>query len=298
MHSPFFFLQHPIILIRVLITKLSPIIPSTLYIKTQFRLFMGYPLNLKDPTTYNEKLQWIKLYDHNPLYTKLVDKYEVKKYVEEKIGCKYVIPTLNVWDDVNSIDWDSLPSQFVLKTTKGGDNKGVFVCKDKSSVNITELKKQLAKALKQDLYKTSKEWPYKNVKQRIIAEQYMEDSETKELRDYKFFCFNGKVKAMFVATNRQRNKKPNFDFFDAHGEWMPIKQGYENNPTRPALPENYEEMIQVAETLSVGLRHVRVDLYSVNGDIYFGEFTFFHFGGFQCFIPQKWDCYFGEFISI
>lgn len=267
------------------------------YIFRMFRKRMGCELNLDNPKTFSEKLQWMKLYDHNPLYTQLVDKYEVKQYVKDKIGEQYIIPTLGCWDSVEDIDFDSLPNQFVLKCTH--DSGGLVICKDKMKLDVKKAKKKLKKSLGRNYYYMGFEWPYKNVKPRIIAEQYMEDSKTQELRDYKFFCFAGVVKAMFIATERQKEGEDvKFDFFDADFNHLPFKQGHEHAAVTPAKPKCFDEMKNQASVLSKGLPQVRVDFYEVDGRVYFGEMTFFHHGGWTRFEPEEWDTTFGEWIVL
>lgn len=267
------------------------------YIKKVFYKRMGYPLNLDSPQTYNEKLQRLKLYDHNPLYTKLVDKYEVKQYVADEIGNQYVIPTLGVWDRFDDIDFHSLPNQFVLKCTH--DSGGIVICKDKEHFDMSKARKLLNKHLRRNFYYMGFEWPYKNVKPRIIAEKYMEDLETQELRDYKFFCFNGVVKMLFVATERQKEGEDvKFDFFDADYNHLPFKQGHEHAPEVPQKPKQFLEMKKLASKLSVGIPQVRVDLYEVNGTVFFGEMTFFHHGGWTKFDPMEWDYKVGGWFNL
>lgn len=267
------------------------------YVPRMFYSRIGYKLNLKNPQTFSEKLQWMKLYDHNPLYTTLVDKYEVKKYVANKIGSQYIIPTLEVWDNVEDIDFNCLPNQFVLKCTH--DSGGLVICKDKSKLNIKKAKKILRKSINRNFYYMGFEWPYKNVKPRIIAEKYMEDTKTKELRDYKFFCFNGEVKALFIATERQKEGEDvKFDFFDADFNHLPFKQGHENARILPEKPLRFNDMKHLATLLSKGLPQVRVDFYEVDGNIYFGEMTFFHHGGWTRFEPGEWDTIFGKWITL
>lgn len=267
------------------------------YIYKVFRHRMGCDLDLQNPKTYSEKLQWMKLYDHNPLYTQLVDKYEVKKYIAEKIGDQYIIPTIGCWDNVEDIDFDSLPDKFVLKCTH--DSGGLAICKDKNSFDVRKAKKKLKKSLKRNFYYMGFEWPYKNVKPRIIAEQYMEDSKTKELRDYKFFCFNGEVKALFIATERQKEGEDvKFDFFDTSYNHLPFRQGHENAKVLPEKPVCFEKMKHLATRLSVGLPQVRVDFYEVDGKVYFGEMTFFHHGGWTKFDPEEWDAIFGSWFTL
>lgn len=267
------------------------------FIKKKYKIKMGKELNLESPKTYNEKLQWLKLYDHNPLYTILVDKYEVKKYVADIIGEQYIIPTLGVWDSFDDINIEELPEQFVLKCTH--DSGGLVICKDKSTFNIMEAKKKIEHCLKRDFFKFGREWPYRNVKPRIIAETYMEDSRTKELRDYKFFAFNGKIKALFIATERQKDGEDvKFDFFNENYIHLPFKQGHENAKVLPEKPVSFEKMKELASILSVDLTEVRVDFYEVDGKIYFGELTFFHHGGWTPFEPEKWDYEFGKWIEL
>ncbi len=267
------------------------------YIKTLFLQRMGYPLNLDNPRTYSEKLQWLKLYWHLPILTTLVDKYAVKELVRERIGDKYIIPTLAVWDSVTEIQWEELPNQFVLKCTH--DSGGLVICKDKSRFDRRQAIKVLNKSLSNNYYYFGYEWPYKNVQPRIIAEPYLEDSATKELRDYKFFCFNGKVKALFIATDRNvTGVDVKFDFFDEYFNHLPFKQGHENAAAMPQKPVCFEEMKQLACRLSEGFPHVRVDLYEVDGRVYFGEMTFFHHGGWTKFDPEDWDSIFGDWLSL
>ena len=201
-----YYVTHPRkILTQLGVRGLFNWMPDKQYIKMIFRSEMGYPLNLDKPKTYNEKLQWLKLYDHNPLYCSLVDKYEVKGYVAERIGDDYIIPTLAIWDSVNDIAFDKLPDRYVLKCTH--DSGSIVICKGKESFDYEAAKKKLEKCLAKSFYKSGREWPYKNLKPRIIAEKYMEDPDTDELRDYKFFCFDGNIKAMFIATDRQSKDK-------------------------------------------------------------------------------------------
>ena len=266
------------------------------YLKILYRYSLKKELNLENPKTYNEKLQWIKLFDRNPEYTKMVDKYEVKKYVANIIGEEYIIPTLGVWDKFDDIDFESLPNQFVLKCTH--DSGGLVIVKDKKNFNKAAAKRKINHCLKRNYYYNKREWPYKNVKPRIIAEKYMEDNETKELRDYKFFCFDGKVKAMFIATDRFAKEETCFDFYDENFNHLPFTNGHPNSKKKIEKPDKFEEMIKLAEELSQNIPHVRVDLYNINGKIYFGELTFFHWSGLKPFVPEKWDEQFGEWINL
>lgn len=285
--------------IALLIERFSFLFADEQYLKLIFRYRMGYPLNLKNPQTFSEKLNWLKLYDRNPLYTKLVDKYEVKHFVAERAGEKYVIKTLGLWDSPEEIEWDKLPQSFVLKTTHGGGNSGVAICKEKSRANKENIVKKLRESMSQDLYKDSREWPYKNVPKRIIAEEYIEDEATQELRDYKFFCFDGNVEFLFIGSERQKpGEDVKFDFFDKDFNHLLFKQGHPNSKSLPEKPSRFEEMKELASKLSKRIPHVRVDLYEANGKVYFGEMTFYHFGGVVPFEPRDWDFKFGKLIHL
>ena len=276
---------------------LSRCIPDRLFLRIRYRARFGKKLDLKNPKTFSEKLQWLKLYDRKPIYTTIVDKYEVKKYIADQIGEQYVIPTLGVWDRFDDIDFDSLPNRFVLKCTH--DSGGLAICKDKTEFDFAKAKKELEKSLKNNFYFQGREWPYKNVKPRIIAEVYMEDELTHELRDYKFFCFDGVVKALFVATERgSSTAETKFDFFDAEYKHLPFTNGHPNANVLPEKPEHFEEMKVLASKLSQGIPHVRIDLYECNCKVYFGEMTFFHWSGLKPFDPEEWDYTFGSWITL
>lgn len=272
-------------------------IPDSIYLKILYRGTMGEKLNLKNPRTYNEKVQWLKLYDRNPVYTALVDKYEVKQYIKKTIGEEHIIPTLGIWNNFEEIDFEELPEQFVLKCTH--DSGGVVICKDKAHFEIEAARKKLNKSLKKNYYWGRREWPYKNVKPRIIAEQYMADESGYELKDYKFFCFDGVAKAMFIASDRDNPlEETKFDFFDMDFEHLPIINGHPNATKTINKPVKFDEMRNLAELLSKGMPHVRVDLYDINGDIYFGELTFHHWSGMVPFEPKEWDDKFGDWIKL
>jgi len=227
----------------------------------------------------------------------MVDKYEVKQLVAEKIGAEHVIPTLGVWDKFEDIDFDALPDQFVLKCTH--DSGGLSICRGKNTFDVQAARKIINAALKRNFFYACREWPYKNVKPRILAEKYMEDAQTGELRDYKFFCFNGKVRLLFVATERQKEgEEVKFDFFDVEFNHLDIRQGHPNAQVPPQKPQKFDEMCQLAELLSQDIPHVRVDFYEVNGEVYFGELTFFHFGATVPFEPEEWDEKLGEMITL
>ena len=265
------------------------------YLKLYFHHRLGYKLDLNNPQTFNEKLQWLKLYDKRDEYTKMVDKVEAKKYVASIIGEQYIIPTLGVWERVDDIDWNSLPNQFVIKATD--DSGGVIVCKDKSRLDINQAKKKLRR--KNSYCKYNKEYIYKGIQHRIIAEKYMEDESGYELKDYKIFCFDGEPKLLFVATDRhKKGEETKFDFFDIEWNHLPFTNGHPNNPNPIEKPKHFDEMLEIARKLSIGIPQVRIDLYNCNGTIYFGEITFFHWSGTKAFEPIEWDYKLGSLINL
>ena len=270
------------------------------YLKRMFRVLFGYELDLDNPKTYNEKIQWLKLNDRNPLYTKLVDKYLVREYVSRVVGNDYLIPLFGVWNSAKEIDFDSLPEKFVLKCNH--DCGGLYICKDKTALSkkdISNIRKRMNKCQKKNYYHLNREWPYKNVQKKIIAEDYLVDESGYELKDYKFFCFNGEVKALYVASDRgSKGEETKFDFFDTNFNHLPIINGHPNSKKEIKKPKNFETMIEISKKLSAGFPHVRVDLYNVDGKIFFGELTFYHWSGFVPFEPQEWDQTFGDYIDL
>lgn len=283
-------------IILKLAMKTNFLLSDEAYLKLIFRLKMGYKLDLNNPKTFSEKLTWLKLYDHNPDYIQLVDKYAVKDIVAQKIGPEHVIPTLGVWNRPEDIDWDALPNSFVLKTTHGGGNTGVVICKDKAVFDRQKAVDSLNRSLKQDIYRTLREWPYKGVPRRIIAEKYI-DGENNDLPDYKFFCFDGEVKALFIGTERQTGNVK-FDYFDADFNHLDLVQLHPMSGKDIKKPDCFEGMKRIASELSKGIPHVRIDLYEVKGHVFFGEYTFYHHGGCVPFHPQKWDDVFGSWIKL
>ena len=226
----------------------------------------------------------------------MVDKYAAKKYVANIIGKQYIIPTLGVWETFDEIDFDKLPNQFVLKTTH--DSGSVIICKDKTNFDKSHAREVLNGSLQRDFYLLGREWPYKNVPRRIIAEKYMED-KFGEFRDFKFFCFDGKVKALFIATDRfTKGEDTKFDFFDVNFNHLPFTNGHPNAKLPIIKPETFDKMKELSEVLSYDQPHIRVDFYEVYGKIYFGELTFFHFSGLVPFNPIDWDYKFGEWIKL
>lgn len=277
--------------------NLSKYIPDKIYLQLMYYKHFHKFIDFRNPKTFNEKINWLKLYNRKPEYTQMVDKYAVREYIAEKLGEEYLIPLLGVWGDPHEIDFDKLPNQFVLKWNH--DSGSVIVCKDKTKLNIAETVAKLASKKDHNGYWYGREWPYKNIKPLVIAEQYMEDTKTAELRDYKIFCFDGVAKALFVATERQKeNEEVKFDFYDMDFIHLDMRQGHPNAEINPAKPNNFEEMCRLAEKLSAEIPHLRVDFYEVNGKTYFGELTFSHFSGMMPFEPEKWDDTFGSWIKL
>lgn len=294
------YIKNPSIIIPTALALYGGWIPDKLYLQIIFFYRMGKKLNLKNPQTFSEKLQWLKLYDRKSDYTQMVDKYSVKEYVSKIIGEKYVIPTLGVWNTPEDIDWDMLPEQFVLKTTYGGGSLGVVICNDKSTFNREETIKKLHRCMKQNIYRSLREWPYKNLKRKIIAETHLSslEGQQKDLYDYKFFCFNGEPRYCQVVTGR--NDKEAFDMFDLQWKHIPLREPkkYPNASFSIEKPESLDKMVDFAKRLSKDIPFVRIDFYNIHGHVYFGEITFFPTSGMGGFSPEIWDYKFGELIQL
>lgn len=276
--------------------RTAPLWSDKLYIKVQFKSFLGYWPNLEKPKTFQEKTQWLKLYDRKPIYTQMVDKYEAKSFIEERIGKVYIIPTIGLYDDVSQINYSSLPNSFVMKTTH--DSGTVVVCHNKSELDIQKTNEFLAMRLKRDYFYPEREWPYKDVKHRIIIEELIGEN-CDDLRDYKFFCFNGVPKLMFIVSNRWKEGGHKADFFDMDGNKLDVYQpGFENNPHTPELPSCFEKMKELAAVLSKDIPLLRVDFYAVDDKIYVGELTFSDSGGYVPFIPDKYNRIYGDMITL
>lgn len=276
--------------------ELLKLIPDSIYLKNAYKKIMGKNLNLRTPKTFNEKLQWLKLHNRNPLYTTLVDKYAVKNWAARQIGDSYIIPTLGVWDKFEEIDFEKLPNQFVLKCTH--DSGSYFICKDKSKLDKIEAQKRFTKALKRNFFYSGREWPYKNVHPRIIAEQYMEDRNGAFV-DYKFSCFNGVVDCVMVCLDRHLNDVK-FYFFDKDWNLKRLNVRGKNAPDDFTIPKPpcMDEMFEIAAKLSKDIPFVRVDLFECDGKIYFGEMTFYPDSGFDANLLPETDVYFGQKIDL
>ena len=251
-------------------------------------------LDLDHPVTFNEKLQWLKLYDRNPRYTMMVDKYLVKEYIVKILGEGHVIPTLAVYQNADEIDFEALPNQFVMKCNH--DSHSVIICRDKSKLDFDSVKQYYRERLKFEAFDVCEEWAYKNVPRRILVEKYMEDLSGDALMDYKWFCFDGEPKIMYMS--RDASAHPTTDFFDMDFNPLPIRMQDPNSDVLPDKPAQFEEMMAMARRLSQGIPQVRVDFYVINGQIYFGEFTFYHCGGMQKIKPDEWNVKMGDMIRL
>ncbi len=279
--------------------KIGNFIPDKVWVKLKYFQWFHKMPNLENPTTYNEKLNWMKLYDHNPLYPKIVDKYEMKLYVDSILGPGYTIPVLDgPYKSFDEIDFEKLPDKFVLKTTH--DCGGVLIC-DKSKFDLQKAKEFIEKHLSTNYYLSGREWPYKNVIPRVFVEEYMTDESSQEeeqLTDYKFFCFDGIPKFMFVATDRYSKEETKFDFYDMNYNHLDLRQGHPNSAIFPPKPFLFDEMKSIAERISIGFPHIRVDFYQVGRKLYIGELTLFHFSGTVPFEPEEWDRKIGQLLTL
>lgn len=289
-------IKHPTWIILGLASKNIIKMDDRTYIEKLYRLSIGKKLNLDNPKTFNEKLQWLKLYNRKPEYTKMVDKYEVRKYISEKIGDEYLIPLIGVYDKFEEIDFDKLPEQFVIKCNH--DSGSTIICKNKDEFDYKLCMKKINKALKRNYFYLGREWPYKNVKPKIIIEKYLGVDGRTEIVDYKFMCFNGRVKCSFVCLDRDKSEGLKVDFYDLQWKKMPFQRHYPNSNRDIEKPKNYNLMIKLAEKLAEGIPFVRVDFYEIDGKVYFGELTFFPGGGMEEFEPEEYDEILGNMIEL
>ena len=279
-----------------LFRKLSRLIPDRIYLQiVYFRHFKKF-IDFDNPKTFNEKIQWLKLNYRKEEYTNLVDKYRVKQYITKLIGEEYVIPTLGVWKNVDDIDFKSLPEKFVLKCNN--DSGGIVICKNKKDFDEVKAKSFLKERLKNNGYWYGREWPYKNVKPCIIAEKYMEDSISKDLKDHKFFCFNGSMEFFDIDIDRFIEHRSNY--YDRNGNFLPFGKTYcpPDYTKKIEMPKNLDKMIELAETISHNTVLSRIDFYEIDGQVYFGEITFYPGSGFSPFTDEKWDYKLGDMIDL
>ncbi len=273
------------------------ITPPLWYIRCQYRFRLNKKLNIRDPKTFNDKIQWMKLNLHEEIYTKMADKYEVRNIVKEKIGEEYLVPLAvnSPIKKVEEIDFESLPEKYVIKCTH--DSGSAIIIKDGKKINKEKIKKKLRKCLRRNYYWIGREWAYKNIEPRIIIENYLQDDDSEELRDYKIFCFNGEPK--FIQVDFDRHSSHKRHIYSPDWKYMGFTSMY---PTYPDViiprPDNLEKMMDIARSLSNGLPHVRVDLYNTGSRIYFGELTFYHGSGFEIYDPIEWDLKIGDMLKL
>ena len=272
-------------------------LPDDEYIHRMFRAKMGYQLDLEHCSTFNEKLQWLKLYDRKPFYSSIVDKYEVKKYVANIIGEEYTVPTLGVWNSFEEIDFNALPDRYVLKCTH--DSGGIYIAKNKDNKSIRASRRILKRSLKKNYYYLFREWPYKYVKPRIIAEQYLEGNTRGGIIDYKIHCFNGEPQIILVCADRFSDTGLTEDFFDTKWNHLAVRRPkYKNSSSKILRPQELDEMLELSRRLSKGFLFLRVDFYVVQHRVYIGELTFFPNGGYEKFIPESFDLKLGDMLRL
>lgn len=292
-----FFTQKNKMAILLMTVPAFRVFSDKLYLKCLYRAKFHKKLDLKTPKTFNEKLQWLKLYDRKPIYSAMVDKYEAKEYVAEKIGREYIIPTLGVWDKFEDINFDSLPDQFVLKCTH--DSGGLVICRDKSTLNIERAKAKINKCLKKNYFWEGREWPYKHVKPRILAEKYIEPERNKSMTDYKFYCFHGEPRFLYVSDGLEDHSTAKISFITLDWKFADFQRDdFEVHKTLPEKPEMFDEMVEIARKPSKGRRFLRVDLYEWQKRILFSELTFSPASGLVTLQPSEWNEKLGEWISI
>lgn len=270
-------------------------IPDQVHLEIRYRISIGKPLNLNEPRSFNEKLQWLKLHDRNPLYVRLVDKIGVKSWVIERIGDRFVVPTIAVWDSVDEIEIEKLPDKFVLKTNH--DCGGVVVCDDRGTFDPEVARRKLQKHLSTNYFWGTREWPYRDVVPKVFAEKYIDHDRSCDLIDYKFMCFGGQVGCIFTCSGRSEDDL-RVDFFDLEWNHLPFERHYRNSDEAIDRPKSLSQMKSAAERLSEGIPFVRVDFYEVDGTPIFGEMTFYPGGGFEEFTPEIWDMRLGDMLEL
>ncbi|MBS6764911.1 MAG: glycosyl transferase [Clostridium sp.] len=267
------------------------------YLKFVYWVQFRKKLNIDNPKTFNEKLNWIKLYDRNPMYTKLVDKYSVREYIGRVLGEEYCVPLIGVYDSFDEINFDALPNQFVIKTNH--DSAGYVICRDKSKFDIDAARKKINKHIKRNYYWMGREWPYKDVVPKVIIEKYMQNGTDRDLNDWKFYCTNGEPFLFYTTFERSSENGLSMNYYSMDGERIPVRHcNYPNYHGDLKLPANFEHMIEITKVLSKGIPFVRVDLYEINGQVYFGEMTFFPGNGIEGVQPESYDDLWGSYIKL
>ena len=271
--------------------------PDTVYLKLRYRQLLGEKLNLHNPRTFTEKLQWLKLHDRKMEYIKLVDKYDVREHIAEVLGEEFLIPCLGLWERIDDIDFEALPASFVLKGTH--DSGSVIICRDKSSFDIEDAKKKLSMSLKRNLFWQGREWPYKSLKPRIIAEKFMQTSDDQDLIDYKFFCFNGEPKFLYISQGLSDHRTAHISYASFDWKKEPFyRNDFPQFEELPQKPQTFDEMVKFSKILAKDYPFIRVDFYEINGCLYFGELTFYPGAGFTKFYPEEWNEKLGSWITL
>lgn len=277
--------------------KIKIIVPDSIYLKFQYKHHFGKNLNLKEPRTFNEKIQWLKLHDRKSDYTKYVDKYEVRNYIKDSIGEEYLIPLLGVYNNVDEINWEELPNKFVLKCTHGSSCN--IICTDKTKLDIKESKKQLNTWMKKNWYWYGREWPYKNAEPKIICEKFLEQKEGEELRDYRLFCFHGQPKMITVDFSITDKKKTRRNIYDLEWNSIDAEISYPKETSIDVKkPAQLDKIIELSKILSANFRHARIDFYIIEEKVYFGEITFYHQSGYGKISPPEFDKEMGDWLNI
>ena len=276
-------------------SKMFNLLPDSIYLTIKYYYCFHQKLDLKNPKTFNEKLQWLKLYNRKDIYSKMVDKYESKELIAKKVGEKYIVKTYGIYNCFDDIDFNKLPNKFVLKCTH--DSGGLVIVKDKKELNIDTVKKKIKDSLKTNYYKHGREWPYKNVKPRIIAEELLENKDGSELVEYNYFCFNGIPKIVMTCFGDKDKNRYN-TFYDLDFNKLPFKCSYQSSDIIEEKPDSFDEMVELSKILSKDIPFLRVDFYLVNNKVKIGELTFFHWSGFGKFSPKEWDLKLGEMLEL
>lgn len=271
------------------------ILPDKIYLKKLYKLRTGKKLNLRNPQTFNEKLNWLKLHNRKPEYTVMADKYKVREFVANKIGEQYLVPLLGVWNSPDEIDFDALPNEFVLKCNH--DN-GIIICKDKSKLDIEKTKKELALRLSRDYFKKLREWPYKDIPRKIICEEYIKNKDNSPYIEYKVFCFNGVPEYFLVISDRFRNSEPTLDTYNSKWEYTDLSMNAPRAGNIYCKPECFDELCELSKTLSSDTPFLRVDFNFWNNNLFFGELTFYDYAGFRKYQPEEWDYRLGELLVL
>lgn len=282
--------------VYVLLLECLGLIPDKTYLKIKYFVKFRKKLDVDNPLTFNEKIQWLKLYDRKPQYTEMADKYKVKKIVSDLIGEEHIVPNYGVWDRFEDINFEELPDQFVLKCTH--DSGSVLICRNKEEFNKKYARMHFNLALKRNYFWGGREWCYKNIKPRIIAEKYLPGLDN-QIVDFKFFCFGGRPRYVYVSAGLENHSTARISFCNLDYTLAPFQRSdYAQFEVLPPKPAHYDEMIEIATKLSMGTTLVRIDLYECDDKVLFSEMTFYPVGGFMPFVPEEWDKKLGDLVCL